>query len=83
LSVTKKCYLDGFTNSVKDCGKSHQSKPEDSLYMGCCKYMLLAYQKIVKEAHGKTTATASLEWIEMLIDTQLRQVSQARRSGRS
>jgi hypothetical protein len=57
LPIAKKRYLDVFTKYVKYC--LIQVTPE------------LAYQKIVNEADGKSTATVSLERIGTLIDTCL------------
>jgi hypothetical protein len=68
LPIAKKRYLDVFTNSVKNC--LIQVTPERARRFSrrCRKYML-AYQKIVDEADGESTATASLERIETLVDT--------------
>ena len=68
LPIAKKRYLDVFTKSVKNC--LIQVTPEQARRFSrrCRKYML-AYQKIVDEADGKSTVTASLERIETLVDT--------------
>jgi hypothetical protein len=68
LPVTKKCYLDAFTKFVKVCLLQVTPERARRFSRRCCNYML-AYQKIVKEADGKNTVAASLEWIEMLVDT--------------
>jgi hypothetical protein len=68
LPISKKRYLDVFTKSVKDC--LIQVTPEQARrFSRCCRKYMLAYQKIVDEADGESTATASLEWIETLVDT--------------
>jgi hypothetical protein len=69
LPIAKKCYLDALTKkSVEHC--LIQVTPERARRFSrhCRKYML-AYQKVVNEAEGKSTATESLERIEMLVDT--------------
>jgi hypothetical protein len=68
LPIAKKHYLDVFTKSVKHC--LIQGTPERARRFSrrCRKYML-AYQKIVDEADGKSTATASLERTETLLNT--------------
>jgi hypothetical protein len=68
LPIAKKRYLAVFTKSMKHC--LIQVTPERARRFSrrCRKYML-AYQKIVNEADGESTATASLERIETLVDT--------------
>jgi hypothetical protein len=66
--MAKKRYLNVFTNSIKKCHL--EVTPEQARrFCRCCRKYMLAYEKIVKEADGKSTATASLERIEPLVDT--------------
>jgi hypothetical protein len=68
LPIAKKRYLDVFTKSVNNF--LMQVTPERARrFSGRCREYMLAYQKIVDKADGETTATASLERIETLVDT--------------